>query len=53
MVLKHIDQSIWDKVEKQEYKRKFAEIGADISYEEVSTVWGTQILAELIEAKYS
>ena len=53
MVLKHIDAGIWEKVDKQLYKKKFASIGIEHNYEDVSTVWSTQILAELIESKYS
>ena len=53
MVLKHIEQSIWDKVDKSVYRKKYASIGIENTYTDVSTVWGTQILAELICAKYS
>ena len=48
-ILQNADQPIWDKVNKNAFKKKFAAIGADVTYEEVSTVWGTQILAEMIE----
>ena len=53
MILKHISAEIWEKVDKQVYKNKYANIGAENSYEEVTTVWSTQILAEQIEQKYS
>ena len=52
MVLKHIGQEVWDKVEKSVYIKKFINIGAEHSFTDVSTTWSTQILAELIEAKW-
>jgi len=45
-VLKHIDDSIWEKVDKDLFMRKFSSIGIDCTFEEVSSVWGPQILAE-------
>lgn len=45
-ILKHVDDSIWEKVDKDQYMHKFASIGVDCSFEEVSSVWGTQLLAE-------
>ena len=52
MALKNISSDIWDKIDKETYRSKFANIGAEVSFEEVSTVWGMQILAELIEQKF-
>ena len=49
MVLKHIGQDIWDKVSKDDYIKKYCNIGIECSFEDVTTVWGTQILAEQIE----
>ena len=53
MVLKHISQDIWDKVDKNLYRRKFASIGIENSFEDVSCVWASQTLAELVEQKFS
>lgn len=52
MILKHIGQEVWDKVDKSTYIKKYMNIGAEHSFEAVSTTWSTQILAELIEAKW-
>lgn len=51
-ILKHISQDIWDKVDKDLYKKKFINTDKDKSFEEMSTVWSSQILAELIESKF-
>ena len=53
MILKHIGQDIWEKVEKATYIKQYANIGMEHSFDEVSTVWSTQALAELIEQKWS
>ena len=52
-IFKNIGSHIWDKVDKTLYKNKYAAIGADNSFEDVSTIWAMQILAELIEQKFS
>ena len=44
--MKHVDETIWEKVDRDLYMRKFATIGVDCTFEEVTTVWGTQLLAE-------
>ena len=49
MVLKHVSQEIWAKVNKEIYQKKFANIEAVASYEEVSTNHSSRLLAELIE----
>ena len=51
--LKHIDEAIWAKIDKYQYMRSFAKIGAEVSFEDVTTVWSAQILAEQIEQKFS
>ena len=52
-ILKHIDSAIWQKVDKEQYIRKFACIGHEIAFEEVASVWALQLLAEQIESKFS
>jgi hypothetical protein len=52
-VLKHIDSSIWEKVDKEVYIRKFACIGPDMNFDEVTSVWALQLLAEQIESKFN
>ena len=35
-VLKHISQDIWNKVDKDVYRRQFASIGIEVPFEEVN-----------------
>jgi len=41
MILKHIGQEVWDKVDKSTYIKKYMNIGAEHSFEAVSTTWST------------
>ena len=52
-MLKHIDEAIWQKVDKDLFMRKFACIGAEINFDEVTSVWALQLLAEQIESKFN
>jgi len=52
-VLKHIDESVWEKVDKDVYIQKYIQIDAELSIEEVKTVCAPRLLAELIESKFA
>lgn len=52
MTLKHIDESIWDKIEKSDYIRKYVDINPKLSFTNVSTLHGPMIFNGLIMQNY-
>ena len=51
-VIKHLDPQIWEKVDKNTFKRKFADYDASKSFTDLRDDFLPQTLAQQIEQKF-